>query len=80
MCRNNLNSFLKCGKEQNIAYLLESNKSNLKKTWNIMKHIIMNAKTRKLHEKLKMSDNTMTGDKTVVAENSNDFLTTLVII
>ena len=40
MYRNKLNSLLKCAEKQYIADLLESNKSNLKKTWNIMKHIV----------------------------------------
>ena len=73
MCRNKLNSLLKCAEKQHIADLLESNKSNLKKTWNIMKHIVNRKKTQKLQEKFKMSDNTITSDKTVIAENFNDF-------
>ena len=73
MYRNKLNSLLKCAEKQYIADLLESNKSNLKKTWNIMKHIVNRKKTQKLQEKFKMSDNTITSDKTVIAENFNDF-------
>ena len=73
MCRNKLNSLLKCAEKQYIADLLDSNKSNLKKTWNIMKHIVNRKKTQKLQEKFKMSDNTITSDKTVIAENFNDF-------
>ena len=45
MYRNKLNSLLKCAEKQYIADLLESNKSNLKKTWNIMKHIVNRKKT-----------------------------------
>ena len=45
-----------------------------------MKHIVNRKKTQKLQEKIKMSDNTITSDKTVIAENFNDFLSTLVII
>ena len=73
MYRNKLNSLLKCAEKQYIADLLESNKSNLKKTWNIMKHIVNLKKTQKLQDKFKMSDNTITSDKTVIAENFNDF-------
>ena len=40
MYRNKLNSLLRCAEKQYIADLLESNKSNLKKTCNIMKHIV----------------------------------------
>ena len=45
-----------------------------------MKHIVNWKKTQKLEEKFKMSDNTITSDKTVIAENYNDFLSTLAII
>ena len=40
MYMNKLNALLKYAEKQYIADLLESNKSNLKKTWNIMKHIV----------------------------------------
>ena len=47
MNRNKLNYLLKCAEKQYIADLLESNKSNLKKPWNIMKHIVNRKKTQK---------------------------------
>ena len=64
---------MKCAEKQYIADLLESNKSNLKKTWNITKHIVNRKKTQKLQEKFKVSDNTITSDRTLIAENFNDF-------
>ena len=43
--RNKLNSLMKCAEKQYFADLLESNKSNLKKTWTIMKHIVNRKKS-----------------------------------
>ena len=71
--RNKLNSLLKYAERQHFAELLESNKSNLKKTWNIMKDIINRKKSQKMQERFKLSDNTITNDKRVVAENFIDF-------
>ena len=68
--RNKLDYLLKHAEMQHFA---ESNKSNLKKTWNIMNDIINRKKSQKVQERYKLSDNTITNDKGVVAENFNDF-------
>ena len=71
--RNKLNPLLKHFERQYFTDLLESNKSNLKKTWSIMKDFINRKKSQKVQERFKLSDNTITNDKIVVAENFNDF-------
>ena len=71
--RNKLNNLLKCAEKQYFANLLESNKSNLKKTLSIMKHIVNRKRSEKLQERFKLSDDTITSGKRVVAENFNEF-------
>ena len=55
------------------AELLESNKSNLKKTWSILKNIVNKKRVNKMQEKFKITDNTITTDKSAIVENFNDF-------
>ena len=64
---------LKNAEKTYYADLLESNKSNLKKTWNILKHIVNKKKGDKMQEKFKCSDNSITNDEYIISENFNDF-------
>ena len=48
--------------------LLEANKSNLKKIWNILKGIVNDTKSNIMQEKFKLSDDTVTTDKNVISE------------
>ena len=73
MYRNQLSSLLKNAEKTYYADLPESNKSNLKKTWNILKHIVNKKKGDKMQEKFKRSDNSITNDKYIISENFNDF-------
>ena len=52
---------------------LESNKSNLKKAWSILKGIINKWKNAKIQEKVKLSDGSITSDKHMISERFNDF-------
>ena len=71
--RNKLTKLLKCAEKKHYAELLESNKSNLKKTWSILKSIVNKKKTQKIITKFKLSDNTVITDSYNISENFNDF-------
>ena len=73
MYQNNFSSLLKFAEKTYYADLLESNKLNLKKTWNILKHIVKKKRGDKMQEKFKRSDNSITNDKYIISENFNDF-------
>ena len=74
MYRSRLNRLTKVAECKHYADLLESNKSNLKKMWNILKSIINKRKAHKVNENLKLSDDSATSDKRFISENFNDFL------
>ena len=71
--RNKLTSLLKNAEKSYYAELLESNKSNLKKTWSILKNIVNKSRVNKMQEKFKITDNTITTDKSAIVEHFNDF-------
>ena len=71
--RNKLNHLLKIAEKTHVAEKLESNKSNLKKTWSILKGIINKRKSAKIQEKFKLSDGSITSDKQMISERFNDF-------
>ena len=73
MYRNRLTRLTKVAERKHYADLLESNKSNLKKTWNILKSIINKRKTHKVNGNFKLSDESVTSDKRFISENFNDF-------
>ena len=68
-----LTRLTKVAERKHYADLLESNKSNLKKTWNILKSIINKRKTHKVNENFKLSDDSVTSDKRFISKNFNDF-------
>ena len=74
MYRNKLSSLLKNAEKTCYAELLESNKSNLKETWNILKHIVSKKIRDKMQAKFKLADNSVTDNKFTMAENLFDYL------
>ena len=68
-----LTRLIKIAERKYYADLLENNKSNLKKTWNILKTIINKKKVHKVNENFKLSDDSITSDKMVISENFNEF-------
>ena len=73
MYRNRLTRLTKVADRKHYADLLESNKSNLKKTWNILKSNINKRKAHKVNENFKLSDESVTADKRFISEIFNDF-------
>ena len=73
MYHNRLTRLIEIAEEKYYADLLESNKSNFKKTWNILETIINKKKVHKINENFKLPDYSITSDKKVISENFNDF-------
>ena len=71
--RNKLNHILKCAEKKYHSNLLDSNKDNIKKTWQIMKNIINKNKTKKIQNKFKITDGTMISDGTLISNTFNEF-------
>ena len=59
------------------SQLIEANKSNMKKTWSILKEIINKSKSSKLQSQFRLSDNTLTSDQSVISEKFNDFFSNI---
>ena len=71
--RNHLTRVLKCAEKKHYADLVEAIKSNLKKTWNILEEIVDKKKNSRIHDKFKLSGDTVTTDKNVIWEKFYDF-------
>ena len=71
--KNKLNHILKCAEKKYYSDLLDSNKDNIKKTWQIMKNIINKNKSKKVQEKVKLNDESMISDKSVISNKFNEF-------
>ena len=71
--RNKLNHILKCAEKKYHSDLLDSNKDNIKKTWQIMKNIINKNKTKKIQNKFKITDGTMISDGILMSNTFNEF-------
>ena len=69
-----MHHILKTAEKKYYADLLEANKSNLKKTWNISKGMINGNKSSRIQEKFKLNDGSITTDGNIVCNNFNDFL------
>ena len=71
--RNKLNHILKKSERQHYSDLLTANKSNIKKTWQIMKNIVNKNKIKKVQSKFKLPDGSETENKTLISNTFNDF-------
>ena len=71
--RNKLNHILKKSERQHYSDLLTANKSNIKKTWQIMKNIVNKSKIKKIQSKFKLPDGSDTENKTLISNKFNDF-------
>ena len=71
--RNKLNHILKKSDRQYYSDLLTANKSNIKKTWQIMKNIVNKNKIKKIHSKFKLPDGSDTENKSLISKKFNDF-------
>ena len=71
--RNKLNHILKIAEQKHYTDLLNNNKSNLKKTWKIMKGIINKNRSNSVNARFKLQDGTLTTDKQLISERFNEF-------
>ena len=71
--RNKLNHILRCAERKRFQDILEKNKHNIKKTWQIFKSIVNRNKKSQVHSKFKLKDDTFTTDKSVISCKFNDF-------
>ena len=71
--RNKLHHILKFAEKKYYADLLEANKSNLKKTRNILKGMINRNKSSRIQEKFKLNDGSITTDGNIICSHFNDF-------
>ena len=74
-----MNHLLKIAEKTHVAEKLESNKSNVKKAWSILKGIMNKRKSAKIQEKIKLSGGSITSDKQMISECFNDFSLILAI-
>ena len=75
--RNKLKHILIKEEKKYYANLLKSNKSNMKKTWSILKEIVNKGKQSQIQSKFKVSDNSITTNKTLISDKFNDFFTSI---
>ena len=71
--RNKLTHELRKAEKKHYNDLIEINKHNIKKTWNVLKNIINKNKVRKTQTKFKLSNDQVTSDNHVISEKFNDF-------
>ena len=71
--RNKLKHVLLTAEKKHYAETLEANKSNMKKTWAILKGIINLNKRKRVQDKFKLHDDTLTENKLTISESFNKF-------
>ena len=71
--RNKLKHLLKAAEKKYYSDLILVNKSNSKKMWSIIKNIINRNKRKYINRKFKLSDGSITKDKQLISDKSNDF-------
>ena len=71
--RNKLNHVLRHAERKHYSDLLDDNKNNVKRTWQILKSIVNKNKATKIQDKFKLSDDTLTTRKSMISANFDDF-------
>ena len=66
--RNNLSHILKKAEKQHYTDLLTANKSNLKKTWQIMKNVVNKNIVKNFNSKLRLNDCSLTENKSIISD------------
>ena len=75
--RNKLKKILIKAEKEHYRKLLNSNKSNMRKTWNILKTIINKNRKKKVQSQFKIGDNEITKNKNLISEKFNNFFTNI---
>ena len=71
--RNRLKRILYKAEKDYYSNLISANKSNMKKTWSILKGIINKKKSLQIQSRFKLNDGSVTTDKTIICEKFNNF-------
>jgi hypothetical protein len=71
--RNKINKLIKIAEKKYYEDKLESNKCNMRKSWNIIKEFIGTKKSAKIQSKFKLSNGEITTDKKIICDNFNTF-------
>ena len=71
--RNKVKHALETAEKEHYAKLFEINRSNMKKTWNILKSIINKKRNPKIQNRFRLDLNTIITDKSLISEKFNDF-------
>ena len=71
--KNKLTRILKAAEKKYYSELLIANKSNMRKTWNIIKGIINKNRVQNPHNKFKLNSNEITTDPATISDYFNKF-------
>ena len=71
--RNKINHILKKSERRNYSDLLTADKSNIKKTWQIMRNVVNTNRIKKINSKFKLPDGCVTENKSFISNSFNDF-------
>ena len=71
--RNKLSHILKKAEKLHYTDLLTANKSNLKKTWQIMKNVVNKNKVKNVNSKFRLNDGSLTENKSMISNKFNEF-------
>ena len=71
--RNKVTRALRKAEKNHFNNLIEINKNNIKKTWNVIKTIINKNKVNNIQTNFKLSNGLITSDKYIISEKFNDF-------
>ena len=71
--RNKLSHILKKAEKLHYTDLLTANKSNLKKTWQIMKNVVNKNKVKNVNSKFRLNDGSLTENKSMISDKFNEF-------
>ena len=64
---------IKAAEKEYFSKQLEQNKSNMKRTWDIIMHVINRNKRKPIQQKFKLSNGDITSDKSIVCNHFNIF-------
>ena len=73
--RNKLRHILLKQENNYYAELLQANRSNMKKTWSILKYLVNKGIKKQIQAQFEMNDGSVTNDKIKINEKFNDFFT-----
>ena len=71
--RNNVKHAIMAAEKEHYANLFDANRSNMKKTWNLLKGIINKKKQTKVQTRFKIDLNNIITNKSAISEKFNDF-------